>query len=217
MPANNHLSRMPLQVAFQSDLFGERLLPGLRFQNDFLSKDEEENLIWQIDGEDLSPFRFQRWTGKRLTRTFGWRYDYENGSFGKADPIPEFLNPVRERAAEFAGIDPMELEQALLIHYDVGAGIGWHLDRPVFEHVIGISLGSPAPMRFRKKIEKGFARGSVPLPPRSIYLLSGEARHDWEHSIDRLTAPRWSITFRTLSAKGRAKARANTRPKSCGT
>jgi len=211
--ADSHFARMPVKTVFQSDLFGERLLPGLRYQDDFLSENEEKNLIDRIDAEDLSPFRFQQWTGKRLTRTFGWRYDFESGSFGKAEPIPEFLLPIRARAAEFSGLSPSDIEQALLTRYDIGAGIGWHRDRPVFEDVIGISLGSPAPMRFRKRQEKGFARESMPLGPRSIYLLSGEARHEWEHSIDRLAAPRWSITFRTLSSKGRAKALASSRPK----
>lgn len=196
---------MRSQPAPQSDLFAAPLLPGLRYASDFLGAGEEEDLITQIDAVDLAPFRFQRWTGKRLTATFGWRYDFENGSFCRGDPIPEFLLPIRERAATFADLTADALEQALLIRYDPGAGIGWHRDRPVFEHVIGISLGSPAPMRFRRRLEKGFARTKIPLNPRSIYLLSGEARHAWEHSIDALSAPRWSITFRTLSDKGRAK------------
>jgi DNA oxidative demethylase len=205
---DDHLGRMPMHRVFQSDLFGDRLLPGLRYQDNFLSDREEADLILRIGGEDLSPFRFQQWTGKRLTQTFGWRYDFENGSFGKAAPIPQFLLPIRERAAEFAGLHASHIEQALLIRYDVGAGIGWHRDRPVFEHVIGISLGSAAPMRFRRRVEKGFIRESVPLARRSVYLMAGEARHDWEHSIDRLAQPRWSITFRTLSQKGQAKASA---------
>src|ERR1700750_1443858 len=96
-----------------------------------------------------------------------------------------------------------DLVQALLIRYDVGAGIGWHRDRPVFEHVIGISLGSPATLRFRRRRPGGFDRASLPFAPRSMYHLSGEARHDWEHSIPEMAATRWSITFRSLSEKGR--------------
>jgi hypothetical protein len=53
----------------------------------------------------------------------------------------------------------------------------------VFEHVIGISLGNPATMRLRRRRPGGFDRFSALLPPRSVYHLSGEARHDWEHSI----------------------------------
>jgi alkylated DNA repair dioxygenase AlkB len=93
-----------------------------------------------------------------------------------------------------------------LIRYDPGAGIGWHRDRPVFEHVLGISLGAPATMRFRRRRPGGFDRASVLLMPRSIYHLTGEARHEWEHSIAAMEVARWSITFRSLSEKGRVQA-----------
>jgi len=110
---------------------------------------------------------------------------------------------VRAKAAGFAGLPPDELAQALLIRYDPGAGIGWHRDRPVFEHVLGISLGAPATMRFRRRRRGGFDRAAVFLAPRSIYHLTGEARHQWEHSIAPMEVTRWSITFRSLSQKGR--------------
>jgi DNA oxidative demethylase len=199
---------MAYELTADGDLFGKPALPGLRYGEEFLSRDEEAALIDRINSCDLSPFRFQGWLGKRLTATFGWRYDFDDGSFGRGEPIPDDLLPIRERAAAFAGLPSSALEQVLLIRYDVGAGIGWHRDRPVFEDVIGISLGTPAPLRFRRRLEKGFDRVTVPVAPRSIYLLSGEARHAWEHSIAALEAPRWSITFRTLSEKGRAKAAA---------
>src|ERR1700710_1256932 len=77
--------------------------------------------------------------------------------------------------------------QALVTRYDPGAGIGWHRDRPVFEHVVGISLESNTTLRFRRRHDKGFNRVAVPLPPRSVYHLSGEARHGWEHGIAEMT------------------------------
>jgi alkylated DNA repair dioxygenase AlkB len=197
---------MPTDLISQPDLFSSTGIPGLRYRDEFLTKAEEGDLIRRIDAEDLAPFRFQQWTGKRLTANFGWNYDFETGKFGPTRPLPAFLIPFRDRAAEFAGLPASSLEQALLIRYDPGASIGWHRDRPHFEHVIGISLGAPAPMRFRQRLEKGFSRNTVPLAPRSIYLLSGEARHEWEHSIDALPEARWSITFRTLSDKGRARS-----------
>jgi alkylated DNA repair dioxygenase AlkB len=159
-------------------------------------------LITRIDAVDLTPFRFQQWTGKRLTRSYGWSYDFQTGTLAPAKPIPDWLLPVKERAARFVELSPEELVQALLIRYDPGAGIGWHRDRPVFEHVIGISLGEPAAMRFRRRRAVGFDRRSAPLAPRAIYHLSGEARHEWEHSIAEMQATRWSITFRTF-ANGR--------------
>ena len=97
--------------------------------------------------------------------------------------------------------------QALLIEYGVGAGIGWHKDRPVFEHVVGVSLGAETIMRFRRRAGPGFERASVPLAARSIYHLDGEARRDWEHSIADMPAPRWSVTFRSLEPSFAARLR----------
>jgi alkylated DNA repair dioxygenase AlkB len=91
----------------------------------------------------------------------------------------------------------------LLTRYDPGAGIGWHRDRPVFDHVVGVSLGAPAVLRLRRRTESGFERRALPLPPRSAYHLTGEARYGWEHSIAPIAATRWSVTFRSLSDKGR--------------
>ncbi len=186
------------------DLFAAPALPGLACDREFVTPEEEQALIARIDAQPLSPFRFQGWLGKRLTHSFGWRYDFDDGAFAAADPIPDWLLSIKARAAAFAGLAGEELAQALLIRYDPGAGIGWHRDRPVFEHVVGISLGVPATMRFRQRLDTGFARASAPLAPRSIYHLSGEARHSWEHSITAMDETRWSITFRSLSAKGRS-------------
>ena len=185
-------------AAQQIDLFAPPLIPGLRYEPGLLSNAEEADLIGRIDATPLAPFRFQQWTGKRLTHSYGWSYDFERGSFAPTYPLPDWLLPVRTRAARFAGLAPDALVQALLIRYDPGAGIGWHRDRPVFEDVVGISLGGPAPLRFRRRTAGGFDRRTVSLEPRSIYHLAGEARHGWEHSITEQDQLRWSITFRSL-------------------
>ena len=186
------------------NLFDAPIVPGMVFADEFVSAAEEADLIAHIDGVDLSPFKFQQWTGKRLTRSFGWSYDFENGRFAPTEALPGWLEPVKARAARFAGLDPDDLVQALLIRYDLGAGIGWHKDRPVFEHVVGISLGADATLRLRRRSAAGFDRAKVDLAPRSIYHLSGEVRRHWEHSIAPMDVPRWSITFRSLSTKGRS-------------
>jgi DNA oxidative demethylase len=189
--------------AAQPDLFAEPGVPGLSQTGAVVSPDEEQALIASIDASPLSPFRFHQWQGKRLTVTYGWSYDFDDGSFTPAEPIPEWLLPLRATAARFAGLPADELAQALLIRYDPGAGIGWHRDRPVFEHVLGISLGAPATLRFRRRRCGGFDRAKIFLAPRSTYHMTGEARHQWEHSIAPMDARRWSITFRSLSQKGR--------------
>ncbi len=181
------------------DLFDAPVLPGLVTRDDLIDADEERMLIDRIDATGLTPFRFQGWTGKRLTTSFGWDYDFTVGRPAEAPPLPDWLRPFRDRAAIFAGLDPDALIQVLLIRYDPGAGIGWHRDRPIYGHVLGLSLGEPAVMRFRRRRTGGFDRASIPLTPRSAYHMSGPARHDWEHSIVEMVRPRWSITFRSLA------------------
>jgi alkylated DNA repair protein (DNA oxidative demethylase) len=183
------------------DLFNMPVLPGLATASDFITGTEEQALIAAIDAAGLSPFRFQGWTGKRLTAAFGWSYDFDAGLLRRGEPIPDWLLPFRDRAADFIGLPPDDLVQALLIRYDAGAGIGWHRDRPPFVDVVGLSLGSSATMRFRRRRGDRFERVSVPLERRSAYHLSGEARHEWEHSIAELEQTRWSVTFRSMRSR----------------
>ncbi len=187
-------------------LFDAPLIDGLSYEDALVSIDEERDLIDRLQALELAPFRFHGWTGNRKTKSFGWRYDFDDASLTPAEPIPEWLRPLRAKAARFAGTAPGAFVHVLLARYDPGAGIGWHRDRPQFEQVVGVSLGSAAMLRFRQRTDGGFRRANVRLEPRSAYLLSGDVRHQWEHSIapgDRL---RFSITFRSLSEKGRRAA-----------
>jgi len=187
-----------------TDLFGTAPLSGFVTAPDLVSSEEARDLIANIDATALKPFRFQGWAGKRLTSSFGWNYDFDTQAVAPADPMPGWLLAVRRKMADFAGIEPERLIQALLIRYDPGAGIGWHRDRPIYEHIIGLSLGAAAHMRFRRRRPQGgFDRRVAPLSPRAAYHLSGEARYGWEHSIVEMTETRWSITFRSPSARWR--------------
>ena len=121
-----------------ADLFGETLLPGLDYRPDFIDAAEEGELIGHLEAMDLSPFRFHGWTGKRKTHTFGWRYDFDDASFAPAEPLPGWLQPLRARAAAFAGVEPDEIGHALLARYDQvtarhfrhGTGfLRWRLDK----------------------------------------------------------------------------------------
>ena len=190
----------------QVDLFAEPLLAGLDYREEFLTRDEEGVLIGHLEAMDLAPFRFHGWTGNRKTQSFGWSYDFDDASFSPTEPIPQWLEPLRSKAAALAEVAPDEIVHVLAARYDPGAGIGWHKDRSVFEKVVGISLGSPAVLRFRQRDGSSFKRFSLPVEPRSAYLLSGEARHEWEHRIVPGEELRFSITFRTLSDLGRRKA-----------
>jgi alkylated DNA repair protein (DNA oxidative demethylase) len=173
---------------------------GMRIATGFISVEEELTLLAHCETLSFRPFAFHGWFGKRETVSFGWRYDFNESRLLSAPPIPDFLIPVRARAAAFAGLAPEALEQALVIRYDAGAGIGWHRDRPVFERVVGISLLSPCVLRFRRREGARFSRFALDAQPRSAYLLTGESRNSWEHGIAPLAARRLSVTFRSRRA-----------------
>jgi alkylated DNA repair dioxygenase AlkB len=184
-------------------LFDEPLIAGLIYRSDVLSEAEEKTLLDRLMPLDLAPFRFHGWLGNRKTQSFGWRYDFDDASFTPTEPVPEWLHPLREKAATLANVQATDFVHVLLARYDPGAGIGWHRDRDVFEKVVGISLNTPATLRFRQRRADGFRRAAIDVEPRSAYLIWGESRWDWEHSISPGDQLRFSITFRTLSEKGR--------------
>jgi alkylated DNA repair protein (DNA oxidative demethylase) len=187
-------------------LFDAPLIDGLDYRESFIGESEERQLLERLGALDLAPFRFHGWLGNRKTKSFGWRYDFDDASFQQTEPIPEWLQPLRERAAAFAGVTADAFVHALLARYDPGAGIGWHKDRDVFDRVVGVSLGTPATLRFRRRTASGFRRAELEVAPRSAYLLAEESRWEWEHRITPGDELRFSITFRTLSEKGRRVA-----------
>ena len=143
-------------------------------------------------------FEFQGFVGKRRTVSFGWRYDFNDRSLQKAEDIPDFLLSLREVAAEFAELPAPALQQVLVTEYDAGAAIGWHRDKKIFGDVVGISLLSACRFRFRRKSGSSWERVAITAEPRSVYLLRGRSRTEWEHSIPAVEALRYSITYRSL-------------------
>lgn len=199
-------------TARQADLFGEPNAhpEGFRYAPDIVSADEEKALVDAMAPLPFKEFEFQGFLGKRRVVSFGWRYDFNGGGFHKTSAMPGFLLPLRERAARFAGLDADALVHALVLEYPPGAAIGWHRDRPVFHDVVGVSLASPCTFRFRRKRGTTWERRSLTAEPRSIYLLRGPSRTEWEHSIPGVDALRYSVTFRSLTREKRERAGAAT-------
>jgi alkylated DNA repair dioxygenase AlkB len=171
---------------------------GLRYATGFLSAEEERRLVAEVSALPFRPFEFQGFLGKRETVSFGWSYWFDGSGLAEAEPIPDWLLPVRDRAAAWAGLEPQALVQALIIRYGEGAGLGWHRDRPVFDDVVGLSLLSAAPLRFRRKQGEKWQRFTLETEPRSIYLLRGPSRTEWQHSLTPVATLRYAITFRSM-------------------
>jgi alkylated DNA repair dioxygenase AlkB len=171
---------------------------GFLYQKDFVWADEEAGLVTHIEKLSLKEFEFHGYLGKRRTASFGWHYDFGGGTLDRAERIPGFLLHLRERAARFAGLTPDDFPHVLITEYSPGTPIGWHRDKTVFEDIVGVSLLSRCRFRFRRKTATGWARHTVLLEPRSVYLLRGQVRNGWEHSIPPVDHLRYSITFRSL-------------------
>ena len=174
---------------------------GFLYQPDVLPPDEEPVLVAWIQTLPLREFEFHGYVGKRRTMSFGWQYDFSDSRLKESEAMPPILWPVRERAAAFSGMESEELPHALVTEYSPGAAIGWHRDKGVFDEVVGISLLSPCNFRFRRKAGTTWERYSLTVEPCSAYLLRGESRTVWEHSIPGVNSLRYSITFRSLRGK----------------
>lgn len=186
----------------QPDLFsGEAALPeGLRYRADLLSGAEESAMVHGLGGLPFREFEFHGFLGKRRVVSFGWRYDFNGGGLKQAEDLPAFLLPLRERAAAFALTRASSLQQVLVTEYRPGASIGWHRDRSVFGIIVGVSLLAPCTFRLRRRSGNGWQRASLRLEPRSVYLLEGPVRCEWEHSIAAIDRLRYSLTFRSIAA-----------------
>ncbi|HYE29374.1 MAG TPA: alpha-ketoglutarate-dependent dioxygenase AlkB [Allosphingosinicella sp.] len=171
---------------------------GLAYTTELIDPGEERALIERFAALPFAPFEFHGFLGKRRTVSFGHQYRFDGSGLAEAEPTPDWLLPLRARAAAFAGLEPDALVHALLIEYGEGAGLGWHRDRPVFGDVIGVSLLSEAPVRFRRRLGDKWQRFTLQAAPRSAYCLRGAARTEWEHSLAPVAALRYSATFRTL-------------------
>jgi alkylated DNA repair dioxygenase AlkB len=185
-------------------LFGDDLPAGFTFREEFLSREEENRLIEHINTIEFADFEMRGVVAKRRVAFYGASYDRTDGP---SPPIPEFLHRVRAELASLAGVAPEAFAMSLINEYRPGAPIGWHRDAPQYDITAGVSLLSAAKMRLRPYVSPSAAAKlgtrrrtthEIELPPRSAYVISGDARSGYEHSIPAVAAWRYSITFRTL-------------------
>lgn len=171
---------------------------GLVYKPDLLSQDEDAALLEELESLRFDPIVMHGQAARRTARHFGLDYDYEARTPQPGEPVPDWLLPVRARAAELAGVEPDELVEILVQRYPPGSTIGWHRDAPAFGTVVGVSLGGSSRLRFQRGKGEDRRVWEVLLEPRSGYVLAGEARTSWQHSIPPTKELRYSITFRTL-------------------
>ena len=171
---------------------------GLLYQEEFLSQEDESDLLAEIRRLPLEEAKYKSFTARRRIAAYGSSYDFETNVLGPAPGIPQFLLPLRTKVSRFLEIEESRLVHALVTEYRPGTELGWHRDIGEFGIVAGISLAGTCRMRFRRyPPEKGAKVFSLDLAPRSVYVLRDEIRWRWQHSVARTKELRYSITFRT--------------------
>ncbi|MBI5705659.1 MAG: alpha-ketoglutarate-dependent dioxygenase AlkB [Armatimonadetes bacterium] len=181
------------------------LPPGIQLLPDYISAEEECELISQVDSGIWSSELSRR------VQHYGFRYDYRKRAVDQSmrlGPLPGWLQQLANRLFE-GGIFEQAPDQVIINEYLPGQGIAAHVDcEPCFGPVIAsLSLCAPVPMVFGDRKTRDVLE--VDLPPRSLLLLSGLGRYEWTHSIlarktdtidgdSRERARRVSLTFRTV-------------------
>jgi alkylated DNA repair dioxygenase AlkB len=192
----------------QAELFAaDQVLPnGLVYRAGFLDAGEEAALLAAIAALPLHEARYKGYRARRRVASYGSSYDFEANELQRGGPLPAAFEALRARLADWIGVAPEAFGNALIAEYRPGTPLGWHRDVPDFERVVGVSLASACRMRFRPYPPRAPRRAEVltlELAPRSAYLLQGEARWRWQHSIAPTPALRYSITMRTPAARAR--------------
>jgi alkylated DNA repair dioxygenase AlkB len=174
--------------------------PGFIYVPDFINVEEEEKLVGDISRIPLHTFLFQGYEAKRKVASFGYNYSFDKRTVSKGPEIPSAFEWLIKRVSDHSG--GKKIFSALLItEYPVGSVINWHRDAPPFETIVGISLLSDCVFRFRphdKNLQGRKSIISLVAKRRSLYVMEGDSRSQWEHSILPVTATRYSITLRTL-------------------
>ena len=177
---------------------------GFQYVDGLVEPDEERRILSLLEDLPWEVVVFRGYEARRRVVHFGHRYDVAARGVSPGLPIPDALVSLRARAAALADDDPERYVEVLATEYRPGATIGWHSDAPAFgSTVLGVSLASSCRMRFRRRTPDGWKRWDHVLEPRSAYVIGGEARSAWQHSIPPTEALRYSITYRTVRDRHR--------------
>ena len=181
---------------------------GFVYIEEFLSETDQQALVRFGESLHFHPFIMRGQPSRRGIARFGYNYGTAGGVTDDPLPIPEILLPIRDRAAAAAGLQAADFQSALFTRYEPGAPIGWHRDLPMFGPVVlGISLLGRCTFKLRHKDNPKQVLSMI-LEPRSLYVLGGSARSEWEHSIPPARELRYSITFRSRkNNRGETKTR----------
>lgn len=168
------------QVPPVNDLQVVGQVSGLRFLDNYISPTEHEQIVRAIDNEP--------WLNdlKRRVQHYGFKYNYKSRSIDHnmyIGALPTWSHQLCKRLVEDKLITYLP-DQIIVNEYLPGQGIANHIDcEPCFnDTIISLSLISSCVMDIINK-DCPSRRIEILLPPRSLVVLSGEARYRWTHGI----------------------------------
>jgi alkylated DNA repair dioxygenase AlkB len=165
--------------------------------------EEEEALLAAIAPLPLREAKFREYFAKRRVAHFhdgdhAPAYDDGGADSFTSGPLPPFLVSLRDKVAKRLELPPAAFVHALVSEYRPGTPIGWHRDKPVYGIVVGLSLAGWGRMRFRPYAAQDAKHTAMlHLAPRSLYVMRGPIRWQWQHSMLPMKELRYSITLRT--------------------
>ena len=185
----------------QLELPCEEISPpeGFSYQPDFISIDEERELLNILKGLSFGVFEMHGVEARRKVIHYGMKYNFLSRTASKTNSPPSWLLDLKKKSEVLL---KKEIPQILITHYPPGAPIGWHFDAPPFESLLGVSLLNPCRFLLRKGEKRSWKKFEMSLEPRSAYIIQGESRWEWQHHIPPVKEERYSITFRTLVESG---------------
>ncbi|XP_027913630.1 alkylated DNA repair protein ALKBH8 homolog isoform X2 [Vigna unguiculata] len=185
-------------------------IPGLYLIQDFISAKEEEELLQAVDCRHWNSL------AKRRVQHYGYEFRYDTRNVNTRHclgELPSFVSPILERISScpsFKNVKNIVLDQ-LTVFILTGPCI---MEFRRYEN--GDRLPKVASSSIAKaentEDQSNFIRRAIYLPPRSLLLLSGEARYAWHHyiphhkidkvngNIIRRASRRVSFTFRKVRA-----------------
>jgi alkylated DNA repair dioxygenase AlkB len=174
---------------------------GFSYYPEFISDKEERELLEYIATLELHTFHFQGFEAKRKVASFGYDYSFDRKTLTQGQSIPKIFTPLISTVADKLALAADEFSELLVTQYPIGAVINWHRDAFPFEVVVGLSLSSDCIFRLRPHDKTKQNRKSIlsfPVARRSLYVMKGDSRYNWEHSTAPVHEVRYSITLRTL-------------------
>jgi alkylated DNA repair protein alkB family protein 8 len=174
-------------------------ISGFTLLHDFITATEERELLANLDN---GPWETD-W--RRRIQQYGLGYGGEHG--GNASWIRDFPDWLMHLAKRVEPCFDRFPENSVINEYIPPLGIGPHRDYKTFGPTVAcVSLGSDIVMDFIHPERD--RKVPVFVPARSLWVITGEARYQWQHAIaSRLTdviegerrvrTRRVSITFRT--------------------